>query len=109
MSKNGNENSPRGYEIFFNGERFILNAYATGEFKPESVIVELMDTEFEDNLENSSSDKWEGSIWDESFINFTDMDCVFKFTANYDNRIVLEDEVTVYIARDFYWLLHRGF
>ncbi|MBM3709488.1 MAG: hypothetical protein FJW61_03585, partial [Actinobacteria bacterium] len=30
LSKSENENSPRGYEIFFNGERFVLNAYATG-------------------------------------------------------------------------------
>jgi len=66
-------------------------------------------TRFETDLINSTNDKWEGYIWDESFINFSNRDCVFKFTAYYDNGIVLEDEVTVYIVRDFYWLLHRGF
>jgi len=109
LSKTGNENSPRGYEIFFNGERFILNAYATGEFNPYSIHVELVGTEFEADLINSSTDKWEGYIWDESFINFSNRDCIFKFTAHYDSGIVLEEEVTVYIVRDFYWMLHRGF
>ncbi|MCE5328996.1 hypothetical protein LLG07_01470 [bacterium] len=93
----------------FNGERFILNAYATGEFELDSIHVELMGTEFESDLVNSSAEKWKGYIWDESFINFSDRDCIFKFTALYDNGIMLEDDVTVYIVRDFYWMLHRGF
>lgn len=109
LSKSGTEDSPRGYEIFFNGEKFILNAYATGEFEPDSIHVELLGTEFETDLTNSASNKWEGYIWDESFINFHDMDCVFKFTAHYKNGVEIEDEVTVYIVRDFYWELHRGF
>jgi len=104
LSKTGNDSSPRGY-----GEKFILNAYAAGEFEPDSIHVELLGTGFETDLINSLTDKWEGHIWDESFINFTNRDCVFKFTAYYDNGIVLEDEVTVYIVRDFYWILHRGF
>jgi len=109
LSKTGTQNNPRGYEIFFNGEKFILNAYATGDFEPDSVHVELLGTEFETDLTHSSGNRWEGYIWDESFINFYDMECTFKFTAHYDNGIELEDNVTVYIVRDFYWQLHRGF
>ncbi|MCL5073823.1 MAG: hypothetical protein M1308_23465 [Actinobacteria bacterium] len=51
--------------------------------------------------------KWEGYIWDESFTYLHDRDCVFKFTAHYGNGVEIEDEVTVYIVRDFYWELHR--
>jgi len=109
LSKTGTQDNPRGYEIFFNGEKFILNAYATGDFEPDLVHVELLDTEFETDLTHSSGGRWEGYIWDDSFINFHDRDCVFKFIAHYDNGIEIEDEVTVYIVRDFYWLLHRGF
>jgi len=109
LSKTGSEDNPRAYEVFFNGEKFILNAYATGDFEPDSVHVELLGTEFEADLTHSSGSRWEGYIWDESFINFHDRDCVFKFTSHYDNGIEIEDEVTVYIVRDFYWLLHRGF
>jgi len=109
LSKTGTQDNPRGYDVFFNGEKFILNAYAAGDFEPDSVHVKLLDTVFETDLTNSSGNRWEGYIWDKSFINFHNRDCVFKFTAHYDNGIEIEDEVTVYIVRDFYWLLHRGF
>ena len=109
LSKTGTEDSPRGYEVFFNGEKFVLNAYATGEFEPVAVHVEFLGTGFGTDLNNCGESKWEGFIWDASFINFTSRDCVFKFTASYANGIVLEDDVTVYIVRDDYWRLHRGF
>ena len=72
-------------------------------------VLEKRIRELETDLTYLEDNKWEGYIWDESFINFHDRDCVFKFTARYDNGIEIEDEVTVYIVRDFYWLLHRGF
>jgi hypothetical protein len=109
LSKTGTEDNPRAYEIFFNGEKFILNAYATGDFEPDNVHVELLGTEFETDLSKSTGNKWEGYIWDDSFINFHDIACKFKFIAYYENGVEIEDEVTVYIVRDFYWLLHRGF
>ena len=99
----------RGYEVFFNGEKFVLNAYATGELGPDSVHVDFLNTEFSTDLNNSGGGKWEGYIWDESFINFTSRVCVFRFAANYENGVIIEDEVTVYIIRDDYWRLHRGF
>jgi len=109
LSKTGIEDNPRAYEVFFNGEKFILNAYATGDFEPGSIHVELVGTEFETDLIHSSGSRWEGYIWDESFINFHDSECTFKFIAHYESGVEIEDEVTVYIVRDFYWLLHRGF
>jgi hypothetical protein len=108
-AKTGTEDNPRAYEVFFNGEKFILNAYATGDFEPDSVHVELVSTEFEADLTHSSGSRWEGYIWDESFINFHDSECTFKFIAHYESGVEIEDEITVYIIRDFYWLLHRGF
>ena len=71
--------------------------------------MELLGTEFETDLTNLSGSRWEGYIWDESFINFHDRECTFKFTAYYENGVEIKDEVTVYIVRDFYWLLHREF
>jgi|GEM_PF-2485023 len=107
--KSGDPDEPRGYEIFFNGEKFILEADTLGDFNPGSVSVEFLGTKFSTELTNTEGRKWEGYIWDESFINFHDRPCVFKFTASYDIGIEIEDEVTVYIVRDFYWLLRRGF
>ena len=109
LSKIGTIYSPRGYEVFFNGEKFILNAYATGELEPGSIAVEFVDSSFDTEFTNSGGSKWEGEILDSSFINFHDMTCLFRFTASYGNGIVLEDDVEVYIVRDDYWILHRGF
>ena len=112
LSKTGDPDKPRGYEIFFNGEKFVLECDSPGDFQPESVHVEFLGTGFETDLTKTGDSKWEGSIWDKSFIYFHDRDCVFKFTASYDyngDKFDLDDEVTVYIVRDYYWELHRGF
>ncbi len=110
--KTGDPDDPRGYEIFFNGERFVLECDTPGDFQPESIHVEFLGTKFETDLTYTGDIKWEGYIWDESFIYFHDRNCVFKFTASYNyngDQFDIEDEVTVYIVRDYYWRLHRGF
>jgi len=112
LSVSGDPDKPRGYEIFFNGEKFVLEADTLGDFQPESVHVEFLGTKFETDLTNTGDSKWEGYIWDDSFIYFHDRDCVFRFTASYNyngDKFEIEDELTVYIVRDFYWELHRGF
>jgi len=112
ISKTGDPDNPRGYEIFFNGEKFVLECDAPGDFQPESVHVEFLGTGFETNLTKTEESKWEGYIWDESFIYFHDRDCVFRFTASYDyngDKFEIDDEVAVYIVRDYYWQLHRLF
>jgi len=112
ISKTGDPDNPRGYEIFFNGEKFVLECDAPGDFQPESVHVEFLGTGFETDLTKTEESKWEGYIWDESFIYFHDRDCVFRFTASYDyngDKFEIEDEVAVYIVRDYYWQLHRLF
>jgi len=112
LSETGDPEKPRGYEIFFNGERFVLEADTPGDFQPESVHVEFLGTVFETDLTNTEDIKWEGYVWDESFIYFHDRDCVFRFTASYDyngDQFEVEDDVTVYVVRDYYWELHRGF
>jgi len=112
LSKTGDPDEPRRYEIFFNGEKFVLEADTPGDFQPGSVHVEFLGTGFETDLTKTEDSKWEGFIWDESFIYFHDRECVFKFTASYDyngEKFKIEDEVTVYIVRDYYWQLHRLF
>jgi len=112
LSVSGDPEKPRGYEIFFNGEKFVLECHTPGDFQPESVHVEFLGTKFETDLTNTGDSKWEGYIWEESFIYFHDRDCVFKFTAAYDyngDKFDIEDEVTVYIVRGYYWELHRKF
>jgi len=112
LSITGDPDNPRGYEIFFNGEKFVLECDTPGDFQPESLHVEFLGTKFETGLTNTGDSKWEGYIWDKSFIYFHDRECVFNFTASYDyngDKFDIGDEVTVYIVRDYYWQLHRGF
>jgi len=112
LAMTGEEDNPRGYEIFFNGEKFVLECYTLGDFDPKSVHVDFAGTEFFADLDHVEEGRWEGFIWDESFINFHNRDCVFKFTASYEHEgetFELEDEVTVYIVRDEYWRLHRSY
>ena len=109
LSKGGDEDNPRPYEVFFNGEKFVLNATATGEFEPESISVEFIDSGFSTELSNRGGGKWEGELWDISFMNLHDTECSFLFTANYDGGVEIEDEVVVYIVRDNYWRLRRLF
>ncbi|GAH65844.1 unnamed protein product, partial [marine sediment metagenome] len=47
LSKTGDPDEPRGYEIFFNGEKFVLEADTPGDFQPGSVHVEFLGTGFE--------------------------------------------------------------
>ena len=112
LSKTGDPDKPRGYEIFFNGERFVLEADTLGDFQPESVHVDFLGTKFETDLTKTGDSKWEGYIYDDSFIYFHDRDCVFRFTAAYNyngDKFDIVDELTVYIVRDYYWQLHRLF
>jgi len=113
LSVSGDPDDPRPYEIFFNGEKFVLECETPGDFQPEKPVhVEFLGTGFETNLTNTVDSKWEGFIYDDFFIYFHDRDCVFKFTTSYDyngDKFDIEDEVTVYIVREDYWRLIRGF
>ena len=109
MAVSGEEDSPRPYEVFFNGEKFVLNAFTTGEFEPESITVEFVGEGMSTELEPAGGNSWTGFIWDETFINFHDRECRFIFTAHYEIGANLEDEVVVTVIREDYRRLKRGY
>lgn len=107
LKKSGNEESPRGYNVFWAGERFILQGTATG--LPDTVQV-TMNGGFTTQLSPTNDDKtfWTGEMYDSSFEKLPDGPVTFTFTAQnaYNTKT---DTVTVVISSDWseYFQSHR--
>lgn len=107
LKKSGNEESPRGYNVYWAGERFILQGTATG--LPDTVQV-TMTGGYTTQLSPTNSDKtiWTGELYDPAFVKLSDGPITFTFTATnaYNTKT---DVVTVVIAGDWseYYQNHR--
>lgn len=103
----GDTEQPRGYNIFWAGEKFVLQADATG--LPDTIDV-TMDGGFTAQLSPSDSDKtfWTGELYDPSFEHLPNGPLTFTFTAKneYNTKI---DKVTVTISENWsqYFRSHR--
>ncbi|KTD85366.1 hypothetical protein [Paenibacillus etheri] len=99
LKKSGNEESPRGYNVFWAGERFVLQGTATG--LPDTVQVTMVGG-FTTQLSPTNDDKtfWTGEMYDSSFEKLPDGPVTFTFTAQnaYNTKT---DTVTVVISS--YW------
>ncbi|MCL6601469.1 MAG: hypothetical protein K6T94_01220 [Paenibacillus sp.] len=107
LKKSGDPNSPRGYSVFWAGERFILQADTTG--LPDTVEV-TMNGGYLTQLSPTSAAKtlWTGEMYDSSFENLPNGPITFTFTAqNQFNTKV--DTVTVMISEEWseYFQVHR--
>lgn len=115
ISKSGSSESPRAYDTFFPGEKFLLQADTTfiDSSRPDlvasSVRCDLVGTSYFDDLGLNSGVLWTGEIWDESMIRWSDRNLQFLFTVTYSNGTVKTDTVNVKIIDDEYWRLHRKF
>ena len=111
LSKTGTEDSPRGYNVFWSGEKFVLQGSAEGN--PISVHVQILGNPYSTYL--SSYDEgatWNGDLWDESMINrwgcTTPETLTFRFTANFNGGIVRTDDVQIIIDNTYpYWRYHQ--
>lgn len=107
LKKSGNEESPRSYNVFWAGERFVLQGIATG--LPDTVQV-TMTGGFTAQLTPTNSDKtlWTGELYDSSFEKLPDGPVTFTFTAKneYNTKV---DTVSVVISGDWteYFRSHR--
>ncbi|MNV54594.1 hypothetical protein D3C71_1467940 [compost metagenome] len=108
LKKSGNEESPRGYNVFWAGERFVLQGTATG--LPDTVQVTMNGGGFTTQLSPTNDDKtfWTGEMYDSSFEKLPDGPVTFTFTAQnaYNTKT---DTVTVVISTDWseYFQSHR--
>ncbi|WP_410513895.1 hypothetical protein PaeBR_05595 [Paenibacillus sp. BR2-3] len=107
LKKSGYPDSPRGYNVFWAGERFVLQADTTG--LPDTVEV-TMTGGYNTQLSPASSDKklWTGELYDASFENLPNGPITFTFTANNEFNTKI-DSVTVTISEDWseYFRSHR--
>lgn len=107
LKKSGNSDSPRGYSVFWAGERFVLQADATG--LPNTVEV-IMTGGYSTQLSPTSGAKtlWTGELYDSSFEKLPDGPITFTFTAKNDFNTKI-DAVTVTIQDNWseYFRNHR--
>lgn len=110
-SKTGTDDSPRVYEVFFPGERFMLKGLTTEGAACSKVIVNIQEHPEIDAVEliNTSNNIWEGSIWDKTMVDWNNQTLNFAFTAIYANGTIKTDVVTVKVEKDEYWRIHRDF
>jgi hypothetical protein len=98
--KSGNAEAPRGYEVFWAGEKFMLEAITTAtgtQTKAEKVEVTFgkYKTELK-SLQNGGS-RWQGELWDSSFEGLKNGEYGFVFTVLYSNGTVKTDSAEIRI------------
>ncbi|WP_143191836.1 hypothetical protein [Paenibacillus sp. P46E] len=107
LNKSGSAESPRGYSVYWAGERFVLQANATG--LPDTINV-VMSGGYTVQLSPTDSGKtlWSGELYDPMFEKLPDGPVTFTFTAKneYNTKI---DAVTVTVLGDWteYFQSHR--
>lgn len=111
-SKSGSEDSPRGYEVFWAGEKFMLVANTTDTgTATKADRVEVTMGKFSTTLSTVGVAKatWTGDLWDASFEKFKAGPLTFLFTAYYNNGVIKRESVVVTIDGTIYDILgvHR--
>lgn len=116
LSKTASNDWPRSYDMFFPGEKFILEAETT-EIHPDrsdlfldygDVKAEIVGTSYGALLvpEYSSTGnhyKWDGELWDSRMLYWRSKSITFRFTASWPNGTVKNYDVPVIIDDDPYW------
>lgn len=105
----GDPESPRGYNIYWAGEGFVLQGIATG--LPDTVQV-TMTGGYSTQLSPTSVEKtlWTGQLFDASFEELPNGPVTFTFTATNEYH-TKTDTVTVFISNKWteYFRVHRKF
>lgn len=114
LSITGSEDSPRTYDVFFPGEKFLLQAITT-DIDPVSNVVadkvtaSILSTPYITELTSVDNINWSGSLWDKDMLDWQDRIVTFRFTVHYSNGTIKTYDVIVNIIDDKYWRLHRKF
>lgn len=107
MKQSGSPESPRGYSVYWAGEKFVLQGTATG--LPDTVQI-TMSGGYTAALSPTGSDKtmWTGELADPSFEQLPDGPVTFTFTATNEYQTKV-DTVAVTILGDWteYYQSHR--
>ncbi len=113
--KTGTDDSPRPYNVFWAGERFMLSADTTNTgssaTKAQTVTSRLLYNGVTASLiPNADKTHWTGEMWREDFQTIPDGPHTFRFTAAYSNGAVKTDDVSIIIAGSWqdYFRFHRS-
>ncbi len=115
---------PRGTNVFWSGEKFMLSAETEGT--PSRVSVDLMDSDSSGGFRSTEysavltktgtgsgrTEQWQGSLWDRTMINRWGRkrpeELLFVFTAFYSGGTTKTHQVRVILdSENDYWQLHR--
>ncbi|MBD2867906.1 hypothetical protein [Paenibacillus arenilitoris] len=91
VKQTGNTDSPRGYSVFWAGEKFLLEADTTltGTLtKADRVDVRMGDYSVTLAKSDQAGTRWKGELWDETFSKLPEGALSFTFTAYYSNGTV---------------------
>ncbi|WP_146022680.1 Athe_2463 domain-containing protein [Paenibacillus castaneae] len=100
LKKTGNMDSPRGYSVFWAGERFVLEADTTvtgTAVKADRVEVSMGTYTVLLDAVNTAQTSWMGELWDAAFDQLPKGKLLFTFTAYYNNGTVKAADVEVTI------------
>ncbi len=96
--KSGNEESPRGYNVYWAGEKFLLEADTTStstSTRATRVEVTLGTRKTTLTPTDSLQTKWSGELWDELLEELQGGPATFTFTAHYNNGTVKSANVVI--------------
>lgn len=96
----GNAASPRGYSVFWAGEKFMLEADTTvtgTTTGAERVEVQMGTYSAALVASNTAQTKWKGELWDAAFGQLAKGKITFTFTAYFNNGAIKIDTVDVTI------------
>ncbi len=114
-AKTGHDNSPRAYNVFWSGEKLVLEAKTTiinslGNVKCTKVHVNILGEPYEVDLNSSDDIHWYGILWHKDMIKWKSGTKSLRFTSYYSNGIIKEDVVDITIDNEeLYFKIHRAF
>lgn len=101
-------------DVFFAGEKYILHADTT-LIDPHSTVIAdyvrvyIQGTGFWTQLNKTSSNTFDGELWNEAMMKWKGRTVDFLFEVHYSNGTVKTDIVRTYTSQDDYWQLHLEF
>ncbi|WP_216651770.1 hypothetical protein [Paenibacillus sp. NEAU-GSW1] len=112
MGQSGSASLPRAENVFWAGEKFVLEADTT--LTATDTVAERVEAEmngFQSSLVpvNEAGTSWTGEMWDDSFEKLEDGPLTFTFTVYYSNGTIKTDTAVVEIAGTIYdyYQIHR--
>ncbi|AZN42800.1 hypothetical protein [Paenibacillus albus] len=101
INASGDESNPRGYQVFWAGERFILKANTTDTGTAtiaDELKVTMNGVTVSLTAANSAHTSWSGEMWEADFEKLPEGPLTFTFKAIYSNGTVKVTPVTIIIA-----------